>query len=127
MPVSIRPGDAVFVRTGDPLLVKDRDKNTGVATLERDPETVINGTRHGYLNGLEADKRQQLYEILDEVKGSSEDPEERVMKLREVLQEMELDPRNQNLARYVRAEMTHIMNSFGLKPREYSIHESRIR
>lgn len=127
MPVSIRPGDAVFVRTGDPLLVKDRDKATGMTTLNRDPETVIHGTRHGYINGLEPEKREQLFAILDEVKSASVDPEERVSKLREVLGEIEQDPKNLGLARYVRAEMTHIMNSYGIKPREYLIHDSRIR
>jgi uncharacterized membrane protein len=123
----IRPGDTVFVRSGEPMTVLQRDAATGVTKLERDPETIKNNTRHGYINGLSLENRKIFNEILDEVKSNTEIPEERVQKLRDHLSEIEQDPKQMILARYLRSEMIHIMNSHGLKPKEFTVHDSRVR
>lgn len=127
MSTFIRPGDTVFVRSGDPLTVLDRDLATGLTKLDREPENIKQNTRHGYINGLSPENRKVFNEILDEVKSNTEIPEERVQKIRDHLTELDKDPRQMVLARYLRSEMIHIMNSNGLKPKEFTIHDSRVR
>lgn len=124
---SIRQGDTVFVRTGDPLTVLERDSATGLAKLEKNPEEVKKNTRHGYINGLNTENRKIFNEIMDDIKSSTENPEERIQKLQEHLNELEKDPKQMMLAKYIRSEMIHIMNSYSIKPKEFTIHESRVR
>lgn len=125
--MSIRTGDAVFIRSGIPATVKDREPLSGKLVLEQDQQKVRGDARHGYLNGMSQETRSELYGILDAVKGETEDPGERVEKLRVKLGEIEEDPHKLNLARYLRAEMTHIMNTYQIRPREFTIHESKVR
>ena len=125
--MSIRVGDVVFVGSGNPALVKDRDHITGQLRLEPGKAKTHDEMRHGYINGLSQDTRQSFNEILDEVKQGTEDPGERAEQLRLKIDELEQDPRNFLLARYLRAEMVHIMNTFNIKPKEYIVHESKAR
>lgn len=125
--MTVRVGDAVFIRSGIPAVVKDRNEGTGQLRLETDLPAVQKEMRHGYLNGLTPETRQQLYAILDEVKSKSEAPEARIDELRSKLTELELDPKQQMLARYVRAEMVHLMNTYEIRPKEYSYNESKAR
>lgn len=125
---NLRIGDAAFLRTGTPAVVKDREPVTGKLKLEEDRVKVHEATRHGYLNGIEPDKRAEFYKILDEVKADTvDDPATRVEKLQTRVSELEADPTQRVLARYLRAEMVHIMNSHGLKPKEYVVDESIVR
>lgn len=125
--MNIRPGDAVFIRNGEPGIVRERDQTTGKLKVDTDIQAVKHETRHGYLNGLTPDQRQVFNTILDEAKQSSEDPSSRIAHLDAKVQELEQDPKQQGLARYVKAEMIHIMNSHNVKPREYSVQETKIR
>ena len=124
---SIRPGDVAFIRSGIPATVKERNETTGQLKLESDLKVVQHDMRHGYLNGLNPETRKQLYDILDEVKAANDDPAKRVEAMAKKLSELLEDPHNLTLARYLKAEMTHLMNTFGIKPREYSINESKAR
>ena len=125
--MDIRNGDAVFLRSGEPGIVKDRNQATGKLKVDTDNQTVKREMRHGYLNGLTDPQRAELNEILDTVKNTSEDPAERISALETKVRELESDPRQMGLSKYVKAEMVHIMNSNGIKPREYSVQESKIR
>ncbi len=125
--MSLRVGDTAFIRGGTPVTVKDRDPVTAQLVMESDPEILKNDTRHGYLNGLSLEVRQQFYQILDEVKGETENPTERINTLNTKLFDLEQDPRNLQLTRYLRAEMNHIMNTFNIRPREYTMDESKAR
>ena len=115
------------MRSGDPLTVLERDSATGITKLDREPGNVKHNSRHGYINGLSRENRKIFNEILDDIKASTADPEERIQKLRDHLNEIEGDPRQLILARYLRSEMVHIMNSHGLKPKEFTMHDSRVR
>ncbi len=125
--MSIRVGDAVFIRNGVPATVKDRDPNTGKLVLSQDQQQVRVDFRHGYLNGMSEETRLELYGILDAVKAETADPSERLEKLRVKLEEVDVDPRKVHLARYLRAEMTHIMNTHQIRPREFSAQEGKVR
>lgn len=125
--MDIRNGDAVFLRSGEPGIVRDRDPVTGKLQIDSDITSIKKDMRHGYINGLSVDQRSALNEILDTVKSATEDPAERVSQLDAKAKELELDPKNLGLTSYVKAEMVHIMNSHGIKPREYSVHEAKLR
>ncbi len=125
--MNIRTGDAVFLRSGEPGIVKDRNQATGKLTVDTDHQTVKHAMRHGYLNGLSDTQRVELNQILDNVKTTTEDPTERMTALEAKVRELDGDPRQVGLSKYVKAEMVHIMNSHGIKPREYSVQESKIR
>lgn len=125
--MTLRVGDTAFIRGGTPVTVKDRNPVSNELILESDPAKVKEQTRHGYLNGLSPEVRQQFYEILDQVKGETEDPAERINTLNAKLFDLEQDPRNLQLTRYLRAEMNHIMNTYNIRPREYSMDESKAR
>lgn len=125
--MSIRVGDNAFIRGGLPSTVKGRDPLNGKLNLELDPAIVKEDTRHGYLNGLNQETRDELYQILDQVKADTTDPGERIEKMRLKLDELDQDPRNLNLSRYLKAEMVHIMNTYNIRPREYTMYESKVR
>ncbi len=125
--MSLRVGDTAFMRGGSPTIVRDRDPITGKLQLESDTEKIKEDSRHGYLNGITPENRQVFYDILDQVKSDSEDPEERVTQLAGRLAELDQDPHNMQLAKYLRAEMVHIMNTHAIKPKEYSVHETKLR
>lgn len=125
--MSVRIGDTVFVRDGQTGVVRKRDESSGNIVLETDLKSVQDATHVGVLNGMTPETRTQLTAILDGVKGDSKEPADRVEALRNVLTDIEMDPARHNLARYVRAEMLHIMNTNGLRPREFSINESKTR
>jgi hypothetical protein len=123
----IRPGDILFTRQAEPAIVKERNPKTGLLNLDREEGHVRDLARHGYINGIDLDKRHELYAILDEVKGHTDDPAKRIELLQSRLATLEQDPKNLSVSRYLRSEITHLMNSYGIKPREYSIDSSKIR
>lgn len=119
-------GDAVFTRTGDPGVVKGRNTETGVLNLETNLGKVQEQMRHGYINGLTPEKREELYNILDKVK-ENKDPAARVQELGQKLTELEVDPRNHVLTRYVKAEMLFVMNAHNIRPTNFSVDEAKAR
>lgn len=125
--MNIRNGDAVFLRNGEPGIVKDRNPADGKLTIDTNNETVKREMRHGYLNGLTDNQRVELNTILDTVKTTTEDPTERITALESKVRELESDPRQIGISKYVKAEMVHMMNSHGIKPKEYSVQENKIR
>jgi len=128
--MAFKVGDAVFTRSGQPALVRDRSKTNGQLVVDTELPAVKEGMRHGYLNGLDPTLRDELYQVLDEVRGASEDltdPRERVEALKLKVEELEKDPTRQQLTRYVKAEMVHLMNTHGIKPREFTIPETKAK
>ena len=125
--MSIRVGDGVFTRVGQPGVVIDRNETTGALKLETELPKVQQSMRHGYINGLSPERRQEFYEILDQVKTETQDPKERVLTLNEKINELDADPRNLQLVRYLRSEMRHIMITHNILPNEYTVHEAKAR
>lgn len=125
--MSMRVGDAAFIRSGQPGVVRERDSASGVLKLDTELKAIQTDMRHGYLNGITSTEREVLYDILDSVKSNSADPEERINLLRDKLNELEQNPQNYLLTRYVRAEMTHLMNTHSIRPRLYSVSEYKTR
>ncbi|MEN9836165.1 MAG: hypothetical protein RL011_2358 [Pseudomonadota bacterium] len=125
--MSIRIGDAVFLRSGQPAIVKDRLPSSGELVLEKDQKAVQQAFRHGYINGMNPETRASLTEILDRIKDETKDPAERVTAMQAKLTELDQDPRNRDLSRYLRSEMMHLMNTYNIKPREFKLDDINVR
>ena len=125
--MTIRIGDTAFIKQGHAAIVKGRVQDTGQLELKVDTPEVQRDTRHGILNALTPEVRKELYAILDQVKADTQVPGERLDQIREKLTEVEKDPRNFVLAKYLRAEMGHLINTHNIKPKEYSVYESKAR
>ena len=113
------------MRDARPTFVRDRDPNTAKLGLESDPDKVRNHIRHGYINGVDPGLRDKFYEILDDAKAKGE-PMERIKYIRGKLSEIDRDPKQIHLAKYLKAEMMHIMNTFNVRPNEYKIDEAKL-
>lgn len=124
--MSYRIGDTVFLSQGQPATVAGRDKTDGNTLIDRSTEEVRKQTRHGVLNGIAPEKREELLGLLDEIKKNPE-PQKRVDELQKKIDELKLDPKNMQFIRYLEAEQGHLMNLSGYRPRIYSTEEHKLR
>lgn len=120
--MQINRGDIVFNSSGKPGVVLDRDKLTRKLQVENQGEQYQKTRKHGFINGLTSQDREQFYQIMDKIK-SHEDPRERVSVMAVKIHELEQDPRNLSLVRYLKAEQAHTMFSKRIEPRVYSLDE----
>jgi hypothetical protein len=125
--MTVRIGDGIFVSGGVAAVVRERDPISGRLTVERETKAVQHDLRHGFINGLSVEERQQFDAVLDDIKGDSTAPAERVAALRAKLDELEQDPHNLKLTQYLKSEMLHLMNTFNIKPKTYTVFETKVR
>lgn len=118
-------GDVVFSGRGGPQLVEARDPTNGKVTVNANAKDVDRSHRHGYLNGLEPEHREQFNEVMDEVR-LARDPKERVEILQRRILSLPQDSTGRVVAKYLSAEMVHIMNSHGVTPDRYVAYETEI-
>ncbi len=124
---NIKTGDVVFYGHGKPAVVKGRvENNNDDLILDRDTETIAAQIRHGYLNGMSEQVREEFNSIVDKVKENS-DPNERVNGLVAKLEEIEQDPTKQSLVKYIKAELSHVMNTHRITTRTYTVPEVKVR
>ena len=123
---SIRTGDVVFDRAGQPAAVTNRSDVKGTVELNKDRADVRKKVRHGYINGIEGKERQEMLSILDQAKEQAS-PEERVAFIGAKVSLIEKDPTQQKLASYLRSQMMHIMHSYNIKPKKYVLQEAQTR
>jgi len=124
--MTLRIGDAVFLPDGRPGVLVSENKQRDAVSVVTDKKVVSDAHRHGYLNGVKPDVRNELYEILDRVKEIPE-PEKRIDELRSKIEELSIDPKNMVLTRYLTAEMAHIMNMAGVRPRVFEVDSFKLR
>lgn len=124
--MALRIGDAVFLPDGRPGVLVSEEKQRDSVKVVVDKKVVSEAHRHGYLNGIKPDVRTELYEILDRVKEIDE-PEKRIDELRSKIEELSIDPKNMVLTRYLTAEMAHIMNMAGVRPRVFEVDSFKLR
>lgn len=117
--MSMRVGDTVFLPRGQTAVVTEHDKNHGTFNMSSDPAVSKANSRHGYINGMSPEQRQDLMALMDRVQ-DLKDPKERVGEMRKKLDELRTDPRQWQMARYVESEMAHMMNMFNIKPTTYT-------
>ena len=124
--MSIRVGDSVFTRQGIPNVIQGKKADKEQLVVSQDPKIVKSKLRNGYINGMSVDDRDSFNDIMDEMR-TIKDPEERAMELRKRLTTLEEDPRQHMLSRYVRSELMHLMNSYGIRPREFVVEEAKVK
>jgi hypothetical protein len=123
--MAIRTGDVLFNQSGIPALVKERNPETGALTMDTDRKEVRRVHTTGYVNGMGPEIRQQFADVLQAVKDIP-DPTERLEALSARIDELDKDPRNFALVKYLTAEKVHIMNITGIQPRYYTIPVEKI-
>lgn len=124
--MSYRIGDTVFLSHGQPALAAGRDEKKGTVVLDRDVESIRKNARHGYINGIAPERREEFLGIMDIVK-SHEEPEKRIEELQKRIDVMQEDPKNMQFVRYLESEKNHIINMSGYRPRMYSTEEYKMR
>ncbi len=126
MTMAFRIGDTVFTSSASPATVIGKDNGTDAARLDRDFEVFKQNTRHGLHNDMAPEHRQQFNEIMDEVRANTDDIL-RVEALVSKIDELKSDPQNVRLVGYLDGELRHIMHSKGVKPRYFTVDESKVR
>lgn len=118
--MSFRVGDAAFGANGIPGVVKRQDNITGNLLVDTDQKTTRSIHRHGYINGLTPQERQNFNEHLDAVRSES-DPNKKLELIREKISELKLDSANFRMVKYLESEMFHLMNTYNISPRLYNL------
>ena len=123
---SIRAGDILFDSLGKPGLVTKVDRDANELTLERRGEKYDNARAKGLLNGLTKENRSEFNEAMAEIR-EHQKPRDRVHALNKKVEELRADPRKFQVVRYLEGELSHIMNTEKLNPREYKVNLDSIR
>ena len=112
-----RIGDVVFTRAGQPAILRDRSAVTGSQTVDRDLGALRELHPFGFVNGLNEQTRQRFNSIMAETKKLG-DVHEQVEVLRDIVQDLDEDPSNENrsLANYLRSEQAHLMFTHNISP-----------
>ena len=124
--MSYRVGDTVFLSQGLPAVTTGRNEHKGTVLLDRDQDAVRKNARHGYINGIAPERREEFLGILDEVKKHAE-PAQRVEALQKQIDLLLEDPKNHQFVNYLESEKNHIINTSGYKPRMYHAEEFKLR
>ena len=124
--MSLKIGDTYFDRHGRAAVVVDKDPVTSELVLERQGENFEKSRSLGVINGLKKLEREQFQEIMKDVR-SEQDPAEQIKKLTDKIQELNENPKNIIISRYLVSEKAHIMNTERLNPRTFVVEEDSIR
>ena len=123
--MTYRVGDSSFTRDGRPSVVTNRDRAQGTVKVEKHGEKFDKTRRVGYINGLNKDQRESYNSVVKEVR-EKETPKERLDLLQKKVAEIKDDPKKITLKRYLEGEITYLMNSTGVKPKDYSIETDQL-
>ena len=124
--MSYRVGDTIFTQPASPATVVGRDELKGTVKCDKDFKAFQVSTRHGLINGIAPETRDQFNSIMDEVTANKNN-DERVEMLQNKIDELNTDPRNFKLVQYLDGEVKHIMNVKGVKPRFFNADEFKVR
>jgi hypothetical protein len=125
-PMAFKVGDTLFTQNASPATVVGQDAAKGTVKYDRDFSAFQVNTRHGLINGMAPEARDQFQKIMDEV-FENENNEQRVELLRDKIEELKADPRNFKMIQYLDGEVRHLMNVKGVKPRFFTTEEFKIR
>ncbi|MCX6117027.1 MAG: hypothetical protein NT027_05775 [Proteobacteria bacterium] len=124
--MSYRIGDSVFLSQGQPSLVIGRDPAKGTVILDREQDAIRDNARHGYLNGIAPERREEFLNLMDEIKSHPE-ATQRIDRLQAKIDELAVDPKNMQFVRYLEGEKNHLINMSGYRPRMYTAEEFKLR
>ncbi len=121
----VNPGDTVYDAKGRPGVVVKTDPLTGQIEAEKSGEQFEKTRRLGFINGLNPSDRNAFREVMTEMR-AIKDPEKRIAAFSQKLAEVEADPSKLHLARYLRAERSHLMFSSGVYPKSFTVDDSNL-
>ncbi len=124
--MSYRVGDTLFTQSAAPATIVGKDEIKGTAKYDKDFKAFQVSSRHGLLNGMEPESRDEFNAIMDQV-SENKDNALRVESLRNKIEELSVDPKNFRLVQYLDGEVRHLMNVKGVKPRYFSIDEFKAK
>ena len=123
--MTYRIGDTLFNAVGKPGVMVGRSEDGESLRIETEGENLESARHRGYINGLSPEERELYNAIVDEARAQPE-VKARVEHLQEQVEAFRHDPRQQNLTRYLEAELAHTMNSTGFQSKEYVIPEIQV-
>ncbi|MEZ4741706.1 MAG: hypothetical protein R3B45_04545 [Bdellovibrionota bacterium] len=118
--MTFRVGDAVFARRGEPAVVVERDKVRDRLSVDASKQAVEKNHRHGYINGLQQHERDEFLSVMDKI-AEIEDPKEKMDALNQRITQAKSDPKQLHLISYLESELFHVMNTYGIHPKQYTI------
>lgn len=121
----VNPGDIVYDAKGRPGVVRKADPVSGKVEAERSGSEFEKARRFGFINGLDPADRSSYQQVMSEIR-AIRDPEARIASFSEKLSKIEEDPAKLQLARYLRAEKSHLMFSSGVFPKSFTVDESNV-
>jgi hypothetical protein len=124
--MSFKIGDTLFTQNATPATVVGKDEQKSTVKYDRDFSAFQVNTRHGLINGMAPETRDQFQKIMDEV-FENKNNDERVELLRNKIDELKVDPRNFKMVQYLDGEVRHLMNVKGVKPRFFTTEEFKVR
>jgi hypothetical protein len=124
--MTFKVGDTLFTQNASPATVVGHDDKKSTVKYDRDFSAFQVNTRHGLINGMAPESREQFQQILDEV-FENQNNEERVELLRGKIEELKADPRNFKMVQYLDGEVRHLMNVKGVKPRFFTTEDFKVR
>ena len=124
--MSFKIGDTLFTQNATPATVVGKDEQKSTVKYDRDFSAFQVNTRHGLINGIAPEARDQFQKIMDEV-FENKNNDERVELLRNKIDELKVDPRNFKMVQYLDGEVRHLMNVKGVKPRFFTTEEFKVR
>ncbi len=118
--MSFAIGDPIFDTQGRPGIVKDFQQDKTQLVINKETDSVKKSLRHGYLSGIS--NRELFNNIMDKISGE-ENPETKLKMLQAKIDELEADVSKENaqLLPYLKAEVSHIINIYNIKPKTYTI------
>lgn len=121
-----RVGDAVFNNAGQPGIVKDKLVSTGEVVVQPQSETLKVVQKRGYINGLSVEERKDYNEVMDKIR-ELDDPTKKVEELgTQIGQKRMGDAKSRLVAKYLDAQMQHIMLTNNIQNREYTVDEMKL-
>jgi hypothetical protein len=121
--MSLKVGDPIFMANSSPGIVKKADMEKGRLNVDVDTEAVAKHFRHGYIKGLDENERLQYDSTLDSIE-EIKNPKEQISALQEKISQLENGtPSLQQIkmARYLKAELNHIIQVGKINPRFYEV------
>lgn len=119
MIVAGRIGDVVFGASGQPGVIHSRNPQNGRVKVDVEKENVLKTHRHGYVNGLDQKEREFFNSEMDRFK-QIEDDRERVVAMKEKIEQLKNDPTKTRMARYLESELFHFMSTRNIQPKMYT-------
>jgi hypothetical protein len=116
---SIKPNDILWTRTGDPVLVSNKNEQNGDVYLENKFSKVQEVAKDGLKNGLTIPEREAYKSTLSGVKNM--DKKQEIQDLYQKIKSLKEGNTNPRLLKYLESELQYRMIRENYIPPDYGI------